>query len=62
MINSIYDSHYRHAWVESRGHFKMNSNKKQDISEKIMNAAIDLISVKGYNGVTTEEIATKAGY
>ncbi|QGH37110.1 TetR family transcriptional regulator [Gracilibacillus salitolerans] len=40
----------------------MNSNKKQDTADKIMTAAIDLMAERGYNGVTTEEIATKAGF
>jgi len=31
-------------------------------SDKIMMAAIDLMAEKGYNGVTTQEIAEKAGY
>ncbi|MCD1261847.1 TetR/AcrR family transcriptional regulator [Paenibacillus athensensis] len=33
---------------------------KQGSAEKLLRAAIDLISEKGYNGVTTEEIATAA--
>jgi len=37
-------------------------NRKKETSEKIMTAAIDLIASRGYNGVTTEEIATKAGF
>lgn len=40
----------------------MGSNRKQETSEKLMIAAIDLMSEKGYNGVTTEEIARTAGY
>jgi AcrR family transcriptional regulator len=40
----------------------MNTNKKTDTSEKIMLAAIDLMAEKGYNGVTTQEIAEKAGF
>ncbi|UOQ43747.1 TetR/AcrR family transcriptional regulator [Halobacillus salinarum] len=40
----------------------MKVNKKQDTSEKIMIAAIDLIAERGYNGVSTEEIAKKAGF
>ena len=33
---------------------------KQGTAEKLMRAAIDLISEKGYNGVTTQEIANAA--
>lgn len=33
---------------------------KQGTAEKLIRAAIDLISEKGYNGVTTQEIATAA--
>jgi TetR/AcrR family transcriptional regulator, mexJK operon transcriptional repressor len=33
---------------------------KQGSTEKLLRAAIDLISEKGYNGVTTQEIATAA--
>ncbi|MFB5664057.1 TetR/AcrR family transcriptional regulator [Alteribacillus sp. HJP-4] len=40
----------------------MKVNKKQDTSERIMAAAIDLMAERGYNGVSTEEIATKAGF
>lgn len=38
------------------------TNKKRETSEKIMAAAIDLMAKRGYNGVTAEEIATKAGF
>lgn len=34
---------------------------KQGSTEKLLSAAIDLISEKGYNGVTTQEIAAAAG-
>ncbi|WP_020431661.1 TetR/AcrR family transcriptional regulator [Paenibacillus riograndensis] len=34
---------------------------KQGSAEKLLHAAIDLISEKGYNGVTTQEIAAAAG-
>jgi len=40
----------------------MADNRRNDTSEKLMNAAIDLMAEKGYNGVTTQEIAEKAGY
>lgn len=40
----------------------MTSNRKRITSEKIMDAAIELFSVHGYEGVTTEEIATEAGF
>ncbi|WP_243300506.1 TetR/AcrR family transcriptional regulator [Bacillus litorisediminis] len=40
----------------------MNGKQKMDTSDKIMMAAIDLMAEKGYNGVTTQEIAEKAGY
>lgn len=40
----------------------MHVHKKQDTSEKIMLAAIDLMAKRGYNGVTTEEIAKTAGF
>ncbi|UFJ39288.1 TetR/AcrR family transcriptional regulator [Brevibacillus humidisoli] len=40
----------------------MFENKKMDTSEKIMIAAIDLMAESGYNGVTTQQIAEKAGY
>ena len=40
----------------------MASNRKQDTTEKIITAAIDLFSKNGYNGVTTEEIAKEAGF
>ncbi|QGQ45360.1 TetR/AcrR family transcriptional regulator [Metabacillus sediminilitoris] len=40
----------------------MVSNRKQDTTEKIITAAIDLFSKNGYNGVTTEEIAKEAGF
>lgn len=39
----------------------MSSNKHLSSKEKLMIAAIDLISAKGYKGVTTQEIATEAG-
>ncbi|WP_188991828.1 TetR/AcrR family transcriptional regulator [Paenibacillus nasutitermitis] len=34
---------------------------KQNTSTRLLQAAINLISERGYNGVTTEEIATAAG-
>ncbi|CDQ39166.1 TetR/AcrR family transcriptional regulator [Virgibacillus salexigens] len=40
----------------------MTSSRKQATSDKIMNVAIDLMADRGYNGVSTEEIATKAGF
>ncbi len=40
----------------------MNGNKKMNTSEKIMMAAIDLMAEHGYNGVSTQEIATRAGF
>jgi len=40
----------------------MSNNNKRSTSETIMDAAIDLISEKGYHGVTTEEIAIKSGF
>ncbi|SFQ41301.1 TetR/AcrR family transcriptional regulator [Salibacterium halotolerans] len=40
----------------------MSVNRKQVTSDKIMTAAIDLMAERGYNGVTTEDIATKAGF
>ncbi|WP_260287963.1 TetR/AcrR family transcriptional regulator [Peribacillus aracenensis] len=39
----------------------MNGNRKQDTSDKIMIAAIDLMAERGYNGVSTQEIADAAG-
>ncbi|RAT99335.1 TetR/AcrR family transcriptional regulator [Brevibacillus sp. Leaf182] len=39
----------------------MSSSKSLTSSEKLMIAAIDLIAERGYNGVTTQEIATAAG-
>jgi TetR/AcrR family transcriptional repressor of mexJK operon len=40
----------------------MASSQKKATSEKIMDAAIDLFSKYGYDGVTTEQIATEAGF
>ncbi len=40
----------------------MSSNRKQDTTEKIITAAIELFSKNGYNGVTTEAIAKEAGF
>lgn len=40
----------------------MVSSRKHATSEKIINAAIELFSSNGYDGVTTEEIAAKAGF
>ncbi|WP_261129746.1 TetR/AcrR family transcriptional regulator [Bacillus sp. Marseille-Q3570] len=40
----------------------MNRTKKMDTSEKIMMAAIDLMAEHGYNGVSTQEIAARAGF
>ncbi|MFZ4453778.1 TetR/AcrR family transcriptional regulator [Salibacterium aidingense] len=37
-------------------------NRKQETADKLMTAAIDLMAERGYNGVTTEEIARTAGY
>ncbi|WP_256704246.1 TetR/AcrR family transcriptional regulator [Paenibacillus sp. FSL R5-0766] len=39
----------------------MSNNTKLSSKEKLMTAAIDLISRKGYSSVTTQEIATTAG-
>ncbi|WP_251034807.1 TetR/AcrR family transcriptional regulator [Paenibacillus polymyxa] len=39
----------------------MSNNTKLSSKEKLMTAAIDLISKKGYSSVTTQEIATTAG-
>jgi TetR/AcrR family transcriptional regulator, mexJK operon transcriptional repressor len=39
----------------------MNSNKKLSSNDKLLLAAIDLIAEKGYNGTSTQEIATAAG-
>lgn len=40
----------------------MTSNRKKETSEKIIDAAIELFSKNGYDGVTTEKIATEAGF
>ncbi|MCK0471653.1 TetR/AcrR family transcriptional regulator [Halalkalibacter sp. APA_J-10(15)] len=40
----------------------MVSNRKKATSEKIMDAAIELFSKNGFEGVTTEEIAAEAGF
>lgn len=40
----------------------MVSSRKNTTSQKIMDAAIDLFSKYGYEGVTTEQIATEAGF
>lgn len=40
----------------------MQSTQKTNTSDKIMLAAIDLMAEHGYHGVTTEEIAEKAGF
>ncbi|SDZ39649.1 DNA-binding transcriptional regulator, AcrR family [Evansella caseinilytica] len=40
----------------------MVSSRKQMTSEKIIDAAIELFSRNGYEGVTTEEIAAEAGF
>lgn len=55
LMSVITDRHFK---IEV---FQMNVNKKQDTSDKIMTAAIDLMAEKGYNGVSTQEIATTAG-
>lgn len=39
----------------------MSNNTKLSSREKLMTAAIDLISMKGYSSVTTQEIAATAG-
>ena len=39
----------------------MAGYQRTDLSDKLMTAAIDLMAEKGYNGVTTIEIAEKAG-
>ncbi|MGY4691758.1 TetR/AcrR family transcriptional regulator [Salibacterium sp. K-3] len=40
----------------------MDGNRKQATSDKIMTAAVDLMAEHGYHGVTTEDIAVKAGF
>lgn len=40
----------------------MGTNRKNMTSQKIMDAAIELFSQYGYDGVTTEQIAKEAGY
>ncbi|MFS0722429.1 TetR/AcrR family transcriptional regulator [Paenibacillus sp. 1P07SE] len=40
----------------------MPVDSPSDTSDKIMLAAIDLMADKGYNGVTTQEIAEQAGF
>lgn len=50
----------RHSFYPIEGELIMRPNK-QGSAEKLLLAAIDLISEKGYNGVTTQEIATAAG-
>lgn len=40
----------------------MTSSRKKATSEKIMDAAIELFSKNGFDGVTTEEIAAEAGF
>ncbi|MBU5343673.1 TetR/AcrR family transcriptional regulator [Caldifermentibacillus hisashii] len=40
----------------------MAGYQKKETSDKLINAAIDLMAEKGYNGVTTQEIAEKAGF
>src|SRR5690625_1722535 len=40
----------------------MVSSQKKATSEKIMDAAIELFSKNGFDGVTTEEIAAEAGF
>lgn len=40
----------------------MASTRKQDTTEKLITAAIELFSKNGYSGVTTEEIAKEAGF
>ncbi|MDF2679001.1 MAG: TetR/AcrR family transcriptional regulator [Brevibacillus sp.] len=39
----------------------MSSNDKVSSSDRLLLAAIDLVAERGYNGVTTQEIATAAG-
>ncbi|MGM0884450.1 MAG: TetR/AcrR family transcriptional regulator [Bacillota bacterium] len=39
----------------------MNISKNMSSSDKLLSAAIDLIAEKGYNGVSTKEIAAAAG-
>ncbi|MED4784501.1 TetR/AcrR family transcriptional regulator [Brevibacillus choshinensis] len=39
----------------------MSSNDKISSSDRLQLAAIDLVAERGYNGVTTQEIATAAG-
>lgn len=39
----------------------MSSQDKASSSDRLLLAAIDLVSERGYNGVTTQEIATAAG-
>ncbi|MGM1035093.1 MAG: TetR/AcrR family transcriptional regulator [Bacillota bacterium] len=40
----------------------MSSSNKLSTDDKLLLAAIDLISEKGYNGVSTQEIAGSAGF
>lgn len=40
----------------------MPANQPTSTSDKIMLAAIDLMAERGYNGVTTQEIAEKSGF
>ncbi|RXZ83755.1 TetR/AcrR family transcriptional regulator [Paenibacillaceae bacterium] len=40
----------------------MASIRKKETSEKIMDAAIELFSKNGFDGVTTEEVAAEAGF
>lgn len=40
----------------------MAGSQKNETSEKLIIAAVDLMAEKGYNGVTTQEIAERAGF
>nr|WP_166240361.1 TetR/AcrR family transcriptional regulator [Paenibacillus turpanensis] len=40
----------------------MAMSQKRDTTDKFILAAIDLMAAKGYNGVTTQEIAEHAGF
>jgi AcrR family transcriptional regulator len=45
-----------------QGNRLMTAHNKSDTALKLMTAAVELMAEKGYNGVTTQEIAELAGY
>ncbi|GIO56184.1 TetR family transcriptional regulator [Paenibacillus cineris] len=47
--------------IMESGQSHMNENNQLCTQDKLMQAAIDLISAKGYDGVSTREIAAEAG-